>query len=115
MSLNFNFSKTEFFATEQNIWWKNADGETTGYLLPELDSIVWGCHIVGVPRLTEKNVGDFCYRMFRYEMKCGPIVRRNDTGESAFDADVARRCVGFSTNSNSRSKADFSKWLTRQS
>lgn len=115
MSLNFNFSKTAYLEEVGSIWQRNEDGTNSGYLLPELDSIVWNAAMVGMPSITAANVERFINRVQLWESVFGPTCTRwngDDRRVTAFDPDVVRKCVGFGCNVTPQSKAVFLKRLT---
>jgi hypothetical protein len=114
MSLNFDFSKTAYLNEVGSIWQRKQDGTDSGYLLVELESIVWNAATVGIGSITEASVERFINRVELWESVYGPTVGvyvepdgPSNERRSAFDPEVARKCIGFSCNVSPQSKTVF--------
>lgn len=116
MALNFNFGDTEYFKTEGSIC--NAEPASDGmyYHVAEIEYVIWASMFVGIGHITEANVDKFIARCIIWEKVHGAFVSRvgeDGKTESAFDADVIRRCIGYRANVSPLTKAQFIANLTR--
>lgn len=118
MSLNFDFSKTEFLREHGTIWSEHTDQWGSKALLPDVAALVWGGMAIGMGTVTKTNIEVWVGRISLYESVYGPIVHEwrlghPKEGKSAFDIDTLVKCVGMSLNVANESRATFLKNLTR--
>lgn len=118
MSLNFDFSKTAFIKEEGGIWADATDQWGGNHLWPDLNALVWGGMAVGLGQITEANVQVWIDRIELYEQVRGVIQHEwreghPQYGQSAFNPDTVRRCVGMTLNVAYESKAKFLARLTK--
>lgn len=117
MSLNFDFSKTQFLK-EEDIWADVTDQWGGRHLKPDLNALVWGGMAVGLGSITANNVQVWIDRITLYEQVHGTIQTEwrsghPNEGKSAFNPDTVRRCIGMTLNVAYETKAAFLKRLVR--
>lgn len=78
------------------------------------EKLIWMTMILGIPRITEKNVEKFTHRFFMYEKVCGTVLGKRDENkvlQPMVGSEQIRRRVGLSTNASSKTDAEFKKFM----
>lgn len=97
MALNFDWTKTDFSATDDN------DRVTA-------DALVWATMAIGMNEITEANARDFYARLSMWEKVVG-AYRNMDGKPLFFTPEDVLRGVGLHTNASRMTKAQFYKHM----
>lgn len=114
MSLDFRLEK---IANYEDLCWveiPQENGEDPKYRInPVTDALIWTTLIVGVPKITEKNVDEFHRRVRMFEHVCGPVLTKNCGTPSPLTREQIEQHIGLSTNADTCTVTQFNKKVAK--